>query len=79
MVAVAVLAYSIGSKTLTPKQENMCLLNEKFGYEQISGVLQKYLISNSPQELTNQQMEYPLRFNKVDSIERKIYYAMAQG
>jgi len=76
VVAVVVLAYAIGSKTLTPKQNNIFLLDKKFGYEELGNILRKYLISNNIHELTNQQAEYLLRFKDIDGIVEKICHTI---
>ena len=72
VVAVTALAYALGSKTLAPTVKNICCLEKKFGYKQIRFVLQKYLSIKNPNELTNSQVLYLLRFNGIDGIIKKI-------
>ena len=76
VVAVAVLAHAVGSKTLPPKQQTLRRLQAKFGSQPLKAVLQQYCIANSIDELTNQQAEYLLRFNGLSNIVEKICHTI---
>ena len=77
VVAVTALACACGSEMLPPKNENIYLLRNKFGYE-ISDILKTYLISKNLRELTNQQVMYLLRFNEIDSLRKKIFDTLSR-
>ena len=78
VVAVTALAYAFGAERLSPKEENICMLENKFGRKKINEILKKYFIAKSVYELTNGQISYLLRFKGIDNIIKKISTTMLQ-
>ena len=72
VVAIAALAYSIGSGVIAPSPEKVHQLVEKFGYPYIMQTLRLYDIADDLWEMTNSQINYLLRFKTKEQLVKKI-------